>query len=86
MVIQMTIYTLRPRVGKHHNYEIDPRINREFRAQRATALSIDSPLAVDWEGLIKLPGGGLGINDNLRARLKAARLGFAIEGEGGGNG
>ena len=57
-----------------------PQRETEYTAQLATALPINSPLAVDWDGLLRLPGGGLAINDNPRAKMKAIRLGFAIGG------
>ncbi|MCH7832932.1 MAG: hypothetical protein IIC55_08690, partial [Proteobacteria bacterium] len=57
-----------------------PRRKAEYAAQLATALPINSPLSVSWDGFLKLPGGGLAINDNPRAKMKAIRLGFAVEG------
>ena len=78
------LLTITPKIGNHHHYHKDHHAIREYVAQRATALPIDSPLAVAWNGLIKLPDGTLAVNDFPRAKSKVARLGFAIEGEGGG--
>ena len=81
----MTLKILRPRVARHfHSLDgIRPQAEREYTAQAATALPFDSILAPDWGGFIRLLNGGLAINsDNLRARLRALRLGFVIEEEG----
>lgn len=62
---------------------IRPKAERELAAHATTALPFSSPLAASWTGFLKLPDGGLAVNDNPHARMKAIRLGFAIESEGG---
>ena len=82
----MTLLICTAAVGKNYHGAdgTKPRAEREYTAQAATALSIHSPLAPSWTGFLKLPGGGLAVNDNFLAKMKATRLGFTIEGEGGG--
>ena len=81
----MTFLRLTARVSSnfHSPDGIKPKAERELTAQAATALPLHSPLAARWTGFILHPGGGLAVNDNPHARMKAIRLGFAIEGEGG---
>ncbi len=78
----MNFLELTPRIGKNYHAADGkkPRRKAEYAAQLATALSISSPLSVGWDGFLKLPDGGLAINDNPRAKMKAVRLGFTIGG------